>query len=205
VTHTKGSLVLVKPTKGSIEPVFFAQLTEHVIKVTAISTKKRTRGRPPALVSRFTNDKPGVRYFSVSTRRESIAGVAYDYDPVTYENVNVAAIYGTIASSAYMITSVSQGGLLEAFDIQQDEIDRLEAILNEEPEQVENTPGSDSEEEESEALARSRAAHLKSKRFVPDNDPSLIVTGTRSRKPTNTLMDELRYREITGRDLSKHV
>jgi hypothetical protein len=57
-------------------------------------------------------------------------GVAYDFDLGAVRSVNVAALHGQVESSAYTTISVLPGGRLEAFDIQQDEIDRLEDILN---------------------------------------------------------------------------
>ena len=108
--------------------------------------------------------------------------------------MNVAAIHGRIESSAYTNTTVSGTGLLESFDIQQEEIDRLEGILNEPlEERVDSDVDADSEEEETPALLRQRVAQLKARRFMNDHDPNLVVAGKRSRAPTSTYMDVIRY------------
>jgi hypothetical protein len=85
-------------------------------------------------------------------------GVAYDFDPGANKSVSVSAIHGLVESSAYTNTTLLAGGLLQSFDIQQDDIDRLEGILDEPQleEAVESDSDAESEEEETPALARSR-------------------------------------------------
>jgi hypothetical protein len=55
IAYRKHTLVFVKPAAGSFERVFLGQLLEPVIVETV-------KGR-----NRFSNDKPGIRYFSPSS------------------------------------------------------------------------------------------------------------------------------------------
>jgi hypothetical protein len=108
---------------GSNEPVFFAQLLEPIVEVTQHSKGKRGRGAVPKSQTRYSNDKPSIRFFSVSNNRD-VSGVAYDHDEKALKAVAVSAIYGRVDSGTYTNASISENGLLDSFDIEQDERNR---------------------------------------------------------------------------------
>jgi hypothetical protein len=64
----------------------------------------------PRSHTRFVNERPGVRYFSVSSVGSS-GGVAYDYDAhiYTYKTISVTAIYGLVEPQMYT-ESIVLGG-----------------------------------------------------------------------------------------------
>jgi hypothetical protein len=97
-----------------MEPVFLAQLMEHIVEVTEDSGNRKRKRKHR---SRNTNADPPVR-FSVSNMI-TCDGVAYDFDPGANKSVDVAAIRGRVESSTYTTISVLPGWRLEAFDIQQ--------------------------------------------------------------------------------------
>jgi hypothetical protein len=135
VLYRMGSFVLVKPVPFSLAPVFLAQLLEHIVEVIVAEDRgNRKRKRKPR--PKYTNERPLVRFFMISVSNvRSCDGVAYDFDPGAYKCVSVTAIHGPVESSAFTNISVLAGRLLLSFDIQQDEIDTLESILNEAPQQ----------------------------------------------------------------------
>jgi hypothetical protein len=87
----------VKPAAGSFERVFLVQLLEPVIVVSV-------NGR-----DRFSNDKPGIRYFSPSS---DFPGT-YAHDRGTVKTVSAFAIYGKV--DGYTNVVLAADGLLDSF------------------------------------------------------------------------------------------
>jgi hypothetical protein len=114
IAYRKHTLVFVKPAAGSFERVFLRQLLQPVIVETV-------QGR-----NRFSNDKPGIRYFSPSS---AFPGT-YAHDPGTVKTVSAFAIYGKV--DGYTNVVLAADGLLDSFDVADDELDRMEGIINEE-------------------------------------------------------------------------
>jgi hypothetical protein len=105
-------LVFVKPASGLFERVFVGQLMEPVI-VETVNGK-----------SRFSNDKPGIRYFS--PRSDSPGCYAHDTGAV--KTVSAFAIHGRV--NAYTNVALTADGLLESFKVADEEIDRMEGVIN---------------------------------------------------------------------------
>jgi hypothetical protein len=100
----------VKPAAGLFERVFLGQLLEPVIVETV-------KGR-----NRFSNDKPGTRYFSPSS---DFPGT-YVHDPGTVKTVSAFAIYGKV--DGYTNVVLAADGLLDPFEVADDELDRMKGI-----------------------------------------------------------------------------
>jgi hypothetical protein len=82
IAYRKRTLAFVKLAAGLFERVFLGQLLEPVIV-----DKFTVKGR-----NRFSNDKPGIRYFSPSS---DFPGT-YVHDPDTVKTVLAFAIYGKV-------------------------------------------------------------------------------------------------------------
>ena len=110
--------------------------------------------------NRFSNQKPGIRYFSPSS--DSPGCYAHDTNTDTYKTVSAFAIYGRV--DEYTNVVLSADGLVESFEVADDEIDRMEGVINEP-----SAPrSSDSEDdEENEALRGTGGVRPKQICFVP--------------------------------------
>jgi hypothetical protein len=172
--------VFIKPASG-IEQVYFAQVLENVVEVTDNRGKRRKRDKQPVKRSWFANERPAVRYFSVANLRSG-NGVAYDYDAKADKCVSVTAIYGLVKEKVRTNPTVEADGLLlQSFEIEQEEIDRLECVINDQlqPEQaIPSDSGSESGDEETLALMRKKSEQ-RAKRFTADHDPGLFIAGKR--------------------------
>lgn len=130
VRYRAGTVVFVKAAAGSFEAVFIAQLMEPVVEERMARTQRRDR-RSRAR-SKFAIEKPRVRFFSLRGGEDDNADSwRYEYDPETVVTVNAAAIHGAVES--YSNDVVSAKGDLLAFDVAEDELDRMQGVVNEQP------------------------------------------------------------------------
>jgi hypothetical protein len=117
IAYRKHTLVFVKPAAGSLfQRVFLGQLLQPVIVETV-------KGRNP-----FSNDKPGIRYFSHSS--DFPGSATYAHEPGTVKTVSAFAIYGKVDGYTNVVLAVDDG-LLDSFDVADDELDSMEGIINE--------------------------------------------------------------------------
>jgi hypothetical protein len=137
----------VKPAAGSFERVFLGQLLEPVIVETV-------KGR-----NRFSNDKPGIRYFSPSS---DFPGT-YVHDPGTVKTVSAFAIYGKV--DGYTNIVLAADGLLDSFEVADDELHRMKGIINEE---CAPDSGEEAENEENEVLEQHRRSEAQANMFRAD-------------------------------------
>jgi len=184
VVHRAGALVFIqadpKRPRGSEmehERVFIGQLMEPVIREIAESK------HGPRTVYRIA--KPKIRYFSVAPGR-------YQYDRKTAQTVAATAIYGGVEHYSNPLVN-PKGGLLMAFTIEQDDLDRMEEVINDvmvawQAEKSESESPHD--EEEPEALTRKRKEDQLAKRFTVE--AQVLAPGAkRNRQPTHRLNEEL--------------
>jgi hypothetical protein len=173
----------VKPAAGSFERVFLGQLLEPVIVETV-------KGR-----NRFSNDKPGIRYFSPSS---DFPGT-YAHDPGTVKTVSAFAIYGRVDGHTNVVLAAD--GLLDSFEVADDELDRMEGIINEE---CAPDSGEEAENEENKALERHRRSEAQANMFRADGDEQVFAAGhKRVRMEPVRLSDQARYQELRGKDSNK--
>ena len=194
------TVVFIKPAGGSLERVLLAQLLEPVVQV---EVQKRTRGRrtgtnPPQFTTRFSIEKPGVRYFT-PTSISSDGHQMYEYDSACASTVDVSAIYG---AAQYSNSVVSLGGLIDSFEVDTEEIDRMEDEVNRVVPVVSSSEDEE-DEEQTEALQRkrdgARMSRLGSLACDPCNQANILPSGSvRSREPRRGYLDEIRYNEVRG-------
>jgi hypothetical protein len=157
--------------------VFFAQLLEHVVEVQSLERGKGARAG-------FVNERPSVRYFSQATDKPG----RYHYDPDTYDRVDIAAIYGAVRN---FDTVAAEGGLLVSFDVTEDELNHMEGIVNETPEDNDEGEAED-EGPDSEALAQQQERDRREKALARDIDEANILPNDRRRtrfQSTSIFMD----------------
>ena len=117
----------------------------------------------------------------------------------TYKTVSAFAIYGRV--DEYTNVVLSADGLVESFEVADDEIDRMEGVINEP-----SAPGSsDSEDdEENEALERHRRSEAEANMFRADGDEQIFAAGVkRMRTEPVRLSDQARYQELKKKDSNK--
>jgi hypothetical protein len=175
-----------------MEPV----VEERVVRVQRAVGGRNRRARARL---KFAIEKPRVRFFSLRGGEDDNADSwRYDreYDPDTMATVNAAAIHGAVES--YSNDVVSAKGNLLAFDVDEDELDRMQGIVNEQPESS-SSSGEDSEaEEQTPALQRQKARQQQAAHF---SNPLVLPQGAvRSRAPPPGGSAAIaRYREVAGR------
>jgi hypothetical protein len=158
---------------------FLGQLLEPVIVETV---KGRT-------------DKPGIRSFSPSS---DFPGT-YVHDPGTVKTVSAFAIYGKV--DGYTNVVLAADGLLDSFEVADEELDRMKGIINEEcaPES-----GEEAENEENEAMERHRQSKAQANMFRADGDGQVFAAGhKRVQMEPVRLSDQARYRKLRGKDSNK--
>jgi hypothetical protein len=191
VCYRSHTLVFIKPEKGSFERVFLGQVLEPVVEVRTI-VDRPGRHRARALL-RFAVENIRVRYFS--PRGGDDDSGRYEHDSNSSETVNAAAIYGRV--EVYTNDVVSNDGLLLAFDVEQEEIDRMEGVING---GLDQSSSEDSDDEiQTEALQRLRRRVQQEKSL--HNKEVLSEGAVRSRAPVMRLTDRWRYNEVRGRSM----
>jgi hypothetical protein len=133
-----------------------------------------------------------VRHFQ--PRMEGDDRYEVDDAQANSETVNVEAIYG---DAKFSNDVVNQDGHLEAFDVDQAEVDRMVGVMNEkaEPAEVWIDPEA---EEQTEALLRERERLRQGMHFSNFDSP---VQGVRGRAPARRFQDEARYEELRQEEL----
>jgi hypothetical protein len=194
VRYRAGTLVFIKAAAGSFEEVFLAQLMEPVVEERVHVPRGRNRRERVRL--KFAIEKPRVRFFSLrGGEDESAESWRYEYDPCTMVTVNAAAIHGAVES--YNNDVVSAKGDLLAFDVDELELDRMQGVVNEQPESSSSSEDSEAEEQ-TPALQRQKAKQQQAAHF---SNPFVLPEGSvRSRAPPTGGSDQIaRYREVAGR------
>jgi hypothetical protein len=188
VLYRSNTLVYIKPAQGSLEQVFLGQLLEPVVEVQYVV---RRRGKERASL-KFAVQNPRIRYFMLRGGEDDSGIFRYEHDRNSSTTVNAAAIYGRVEDYT---NDVSSEGLLQAFDVEQEDLDRMEGTVNE---QLDQSSSEDSDAEvETEALQRLRKNLQQAKSL--HNVDVLPAGATRSRVPTRRHLDEVRYNEVRGR------
>jgi hypothetical protein len=195
VRYRQLTLVFIKPASGSLERVFLGQLLEPVVEQFAES-RDNSRCRSSLVVAR-----PGIRYFRlVVDASEGHLKFQLDGDALT--TVNAQAIYG---EATYSSSVCSPNGLLNSFEIDSEEMDRMEGIVNEVVSEDSSSEDSNAEEQ-TEALLRDRAKLRNAKKItgMVGLDPRNVLDSgsVRRRAPTRNFLSEVRYNEVSGRKSS---
>ena len=109
------------------------------------------------------------------------------------------AIHGRV--NAYTNVVLTADGLLESIEVADDEIDRMEGVINE-PAVSESSDSDD--DEESEALQRYRRSEVEANMIRADGDEQIFAPGSkRMRTEPVRLTDQTRYQEVRGKDSSR--
>jgi hypothetical protein len=166
------TVVFVKPARGSMDSVFIAQLLEPIILESTFSNSGDQVGR-----SKWLHDKCKVRDLEPANASELVYTCAETSakSKTNCRSVNVAAIYGSVN----FVTTRNNGEELLEIEIQQEELDRMIAVLNID---VHNE-----EEVEAEVVSPALLAHtqreIEANRIRPDNAGEDMKAKQRDRKP----------------------
>jgi hypothetical protein len=108
-------------------------------------------------------------------------------------------MYGKV--DGYTNVVLVADGLLDSFEVADDEVDRMEGIINEECAPDSNE---EAENEENEALERHRLSEAQANMFRADGDEQVFTAGhKRVRMEPVRLSDQARYQELRGKDSNK--
>lgn len=146
VRYRQMTLVYIKPARGSLERVLLAQLLEPVVQVEVLvrSRGRRRRGNQLQVTTRFSIEKPSVRYFSpTDTSEDGHQQYEYDSSCASTVTVDVSAIYG---AAQYCNSVVSLEGLIESFEVDMEDIDKMEDEVNREMPVVSSSEDEEDEE-----------------------------------------------------------
>lgn len=196
VQYRRLTLVFIKPARGSLANVFLGQLLEPVVEQIAQGARN---GR---LRSRFVVERPGIRFFS-EVQDGAEGHSKFQYEKGSSPTVSATAIYG---EATYSSAFCSPDGLLETFEVDSEELDRMEGVVNRLVSS--ETSSSDSNaEEQTVPLVRQRVAQKRAKKRTQNfglvNSENILPgSAKRTRAPTRSYLSEVRYNEVSGRESS---
>jgi hypothetical protein len=183
--YRKFTLVYVKAVASAAEDVFFGQLMESIVLMEPVGRRGRAKLAPP---------KPHIQYFKGGETLNS-EYLRYTRDKNSFPTVAVAAIHGLVEQ--YVAVSHDSAGMLTSFDIQTEELERIEGVVNEEE--------SDEEEEEEQKrdetirrLTRQQEAEARSRSISMGPIAEGVTRARRRPQSYYDLMEDARAHQMLG-------